>query len=334
MGLWPAVKINIAWRCLRYIMKILTTVVALFFSAWVVASPLKNMVVFGDSLSDNGNLYEYLKGELPMSPPYFKGRFTNGPVWIELLTRMYYPTNAKAHLLDYAFGGAGVLEGSGGDEDDEVDALFTLSGEVDSYLLSHEDKADASSLYVVWMGANNYLAIPDADDAEQVVSATNLGIVHDLQRLVDKGAKHIMVVNLPDLGKTPAARDFDSIDLLSSLSEKHNAMLAENIAILKENNPTVEWFLFDVHQILNDMLELPQQYGLTNITDTCYEEMVSARHSNRSILSMVSTVKPRAKTNACTGYLFFDPVHPSEIAHQEMAKRTKKMLDMAGVTFE
>lgn len=310
-------------------MRIWTIVLALFFSTQLVATPLKNMVVFGDSLSDNGNLYEYLKRELPMSPPYFKGRFTNGPVWIELLTAKYYPNDVKGHLLDYAFGGAGILEG---DDSDDDEVLFTLSREIDSYLLSHQNKADESSLYIVWMGSNNYLAIPD--DEAQALYETNIGIVHDLQRLVDKGAKHIMVVNLPDLGKTPAARDFEAVDLLSSLSEKHNAMLSENIALLKKNNPDVQWLLFDVYQIFNDMLASPKDYGFINTTDTCYEEMMSVRHSSRSILSMVSTVKPKANKDACRGYLFFDPVHPSEVAHKVMAQRTKQMLDEAGIQFE
>ena len=234
------------------------------------------------------------------------------------------------HLLDYAFGGAGVLEGSDEDDDDE-DVLFTLRREVDSYLISHQDKADESSLYVVWMGSNNYLAIPD--DVDSAVYYTNLGIEHDVQRLVDKGAKYIMLVNLPDLGKTPAARDFDEVDLLSSLSRKHNAMLLENVAKFKQNNPGVQWFLFDVNQVLEEMLASPEHYGFTNTTDTCYEEMVSSR-SSKSILSMVSTVNPLTKRDNCTGYLFFDPVHPSGVAHLLMAERTKAMLDAAGVTFE
>ena len=91
-------------------MKIIFTAVILFFSMMASATPLNKIVVFGDSLSDNGNLYEYLKHQLPLSPPYFEGRFTNGPVWIEDLIESYYPTNSNDHLLDYAYGGAGVLE--------------------------------------------------------------------------------------------------------------------------------------------------------------------------------------------------------------------------------
>ena len=181
-------------------MKIILTICAFFFSALTSAAmPLNKMVVFGDSLSDNGNLYEYMKHQLPVSPPYFQGRFSNGPVWVELVMQSYYPVNSQDHLLDYAFGGAGVKE-----DDDSDDGLFTLRREIDSYFLAHQDRADEQSMFVVWIGANNYLGVPD--DAEKSLSDVSLGIQHGLQRLVDKGAKYITVVDVPNLGSTPAAR--------------------------------------------------------------------------------------------------------------------------------
>ena len=137
-------------------MKILIALFFFMFSILASAASLNKLVVFGDSLSDNGNLYEYMKHQLPVSPPYFEGRFTNGPVWVELLMKYYYPTDSNAHLLDYAFGGAGVLEN---DDDDSDDELFTLRREMDSYFLAHQDKADENSLFVVWIGSNNYLAV-------------------------------------------------------------------------------------------------------------------------------------------------------------------------------
>lgn len=310
-------------------MKIIFILVTLFFSAQASAISLNKIVVFGDSLSDNGNLYEYMKHELPLSPPYYHGRFTNGPVWIELLTEMYYPKNSQAHLFDYAFGGAGVSEEVDDDDGDEV--LFTLRREIDSYLLSHQDKADASSLYVIWMGSNNYLGVPD--DVDGAVNLVILGIKHDLQRLVQKGAKHIMVVNVPDLGKTPAAKDFDAVNLMSELSLKHNASLKKTVADLESEDPSVQWFYFDVSDVFDDMMNFPDHYGFTNTTNTCYEEMVN-NPSEKSVLKMVSSVKARASIDACTGFLFFDPVHPSEPAHVVMAEKTKQMLDEAGVKFE
>ncbi|MDY6992457.1 MAG: SGNH/GDSL hydrolase family protein, partial [Pseudomonadota bacterium] len=44
---------------------------------------LSPIYVFGDSLSDKGNLFE-LTG-LPPDPPYFNGRFSNGLLWSEYL---------------------------------------------------------------------------------------------------------------------------------------------------------------------------------------------------------------------------------------------------------
>ena len=115
------------------------SILLLSFMIGVVSSAtVDQVVVFGDSLSDNGNLYEYMQREMPLSPPYYKGRFSNGPVWIELVTAHYYPNAVEEHLLDYAFGGSGV-EGEDAEPDD---VMFTLSRQVDSFLLAHHDVAD------------------------------------------------------------------------------------------------------------------------------------------------------------------------------------------------
>jgi len=47
------------------------------------------IVMFGDSLSDTGKMYSKMRGYLPSSPPYYQGRFSNGPVWLEQLTRQF-----------------------------------------------------------------------------------------------------------------------------------------------------------------------------------------------------------------------------------------------------
>ncbi len=308
-------------------MKIVFIVLALFFSVQSSAAPLDKIVVFGDSMSDNGNLYEYMKRDLPMSPPYFEGRFSNGPVWIELVTDRYYPKTSRAHLLDYAFGGAGISEEV---DDDEDEVLFTLRREVDSYLLTHHDKADGLSLYVIWMGSNNYLGAPE--DVDGAVDAVILGIKHDMQRLIARGAKYFLIMNVPDLGKLPAAKDFDAVELLTALSLKHNAVLKETLAEMGREDPSLQLFYFDVRSSLDEILDTPAHFGFTNTTDTCYEEMVN-KPSEKSILRMVSSVKARTSVDACTGYVFFDPVHPSALVHAILAERVKNMLDEGGVRF-
>ncbi|AHE66377.1 GDSL family lysophospholipase PlaA [Legionella oakridgensis] len=313
-------------------MKILITACALLFSSLVSAMPLNKIVVFGDSLSDNGNLYEYMKHQFPQDPPYFQGRFSNGPVWIELLTSTYFPEDSASHLQDYAFGGAGVLD----EEDDDPDsALFTLRREVDSYLLAHHDRADENSLYVVWIGSNNYLAIPE--DSEKALNTVLGGIQRDIKRLIEKGAKNILIVNLPDLGQTPAAYDFNETERLSYLSEEHNSRLRKNVSELEKEHPDVRWIYLDVGEIFHDAITSPEKYGFSasKIKGTCYDAEVTDEPSSQTMLKLASRVEalPGQGTDPCEGYLFFDPVHPTALAHQIMANISKTLLDEKGVEF-
>jgi len=306
-------------------MRLLATLGAFLFSGIVAAAPLHNVVVFGDSLSDNGNLYEFMKHQLPPSPPYFEGRFSNGPVWIEHVVASYFPNDPKTHLLDYAFGGAGVSEEEG---DDEV--LFTLRREVTNYLLAHDDKASPDSLFIVWIGSNNYLAFPS--EVEKTLHDVHEGITHSLQRLVAKGAKHILLVNLPDLGRTPAAIEFGSVDSMTYFAKEHNKALYNTVDEYKQLYPDVEWLYYDLHTAFNDVVLNPQNYGFTNITDTCVNSVVDDV-TKKSVLRMVAHVKPGMKKDACEGYLFFDLVHPTAVAHQILGERARTMLDAAGVEF-
>lgn len=304
-------------------MNVLLILFALFFSGLVSATPLKKIVIFGDSLSDNGNLYEYMQHKLPQSPPYYEGRFTNGPVWVERLAESYYPHQSADHLLDYAFGGAGVSE----DADEQV--LFTLKREIDSYLLAHQDVADESSLYIVWIGANNYLGVPD--DTENTLLEVNTGITNGLKRLADAGAKHILVLNLPDLGKTPVARLFDAEAVLTDLSNQHNIRLANSIAELQQRYKEVQWLQFDVNHFLTAIIDDPEKYGFTNIVDTCYDVLVD-KPSQQSILRIASRIRTKSD-DRCAAYLYFDPVHPAAPAHQLMADSVRLLLNEAGIEF-
>ena len=60
-------------------------IVAFFISSASHASGVSHLVVFGDSLSDNGNLLAQTGGLFPTNPTYWQGRQTNGMVWAETL---------------------------------------------------------------------------------------------------------------------------------------------------------------------------------------------------------------------------------------------------------
>lgn len=301
----------------------------LLFSGVLNAVPLKNLVIFGDSLSDNGNLYHFLQEHypknkpLPESPPYYQGRFTNGPVWVERLAAALFPDKPEAHLRDYARGGASVINHRSSER-----IYLALQTEVSDYLFEHSDRASEDSLFIIWIGANNYLHF--YGDPQKNLENVNKGIAYNLTRLVKAGAKHILVLNLPDLGKMPLAAVTESEKELSHFTALHNRALAETITKLNRTFPKVQWISYDVNQLVNEILSSPAEYGFDNIKDTCNLSEVD-KFSKKSVLQVTARTVSSGTVDACQGYLFFDPVHPTAAMHQLMADRVRNMLKEAGI---
>ena len=82
------------------------------FGASAQAGPYSDLIIFGDSLSDTGNVFIVTGGALPSQSagPYAGGRFSNGPLWVETLANgLGLPTVASPILVggNYdAFAGA------------------------------------------------------------------------------------------------------------------------------------------------------------------------------------------------------------------------------------
>ncbi len=306
--------------------------IAMFFflvSSFSFATTLKNIVVFGDSLSDNGNLFKQNEGEYPSSPPYFEGRFSNGKVCVEQLSEILYPNDGSQHLQDFAYGGATVGKTSGGSN-------ITLKYEIDTYLQANHNKADPSSLYIIWMGANNYFALPE--NTLQSVFQVNLGIGQQLKRLVRNGAKNILMINLPDLGRIPIAKTLEIERELSEFSSWHNRVLEYSLMIMKTENPKVHFVYFDVKKSLDEALEAPEKFGLTNVDDYCRDLTSLTFKQGLKPMSPLTRIIQQGRIKStridpCDGYLFFDEVHPSEFAHSLLANQIHELLEKEGIMF-
>ena len=72
------------------------------WSAVGFADRINKVVYFGDSLTDTGNIYMY--GHImPKSPPYYNGRFSNGPVWSEYLDAALSKRNIASDNLSNGY---------------------------------------------------------------------------------------------------------------------------------------------------------------------------------------------------------------------------------------
>jgi phospholipase/lecithinase/hemolysin len=309
-------------------MKVLFTLFALLLSSLVHSKSLNNMIIFGDSLSDNGNLYKLY--QIPTSPPYYKGRFSNGPVWAEVLAESYFHDKANDHLQDYAFGGAAIAE-------EDNDDVFSLQLEIATYLGAHQDKADENSLFVIWIGANNYLMTPP--DVDGTLANVSKGIKSGIQSLIKAGAKHIMLVNLPDLGVAPFPKELYSEEEIPAIREKlssycrrHNELLLETVTELKQSHPEIQWLHFDAGSKFKEFLDSPENYGISNTQDACYLSKADKITKN-SMVNIAAKVKLKSEPGSCEGYFFFDGVHPTGSAHKIIAEHAKAYLDAEGVEF-
>jgi thermolabile hemolysin len=251
--------------------------VALLFQSSVTradSTPFSRIIVFGDSLSDTGNFYRMTDDSFPPSPPYWQGRFCNGPVWVEFLAQDL----GMAGLEDnYAVGGAAT-----GTQNDSA-PFGGVQNQIARYLSSHQGDPDA--LYILWAGHNDvFLALTTGSyDLSQVVPNT----INNIRRLWAAGARHILVVNLADLGKTPMVVSSDASAFVSGLVASINENLADALnGLAAEGVPTItlEAFAF-VDTVVAD----PAQFGFSNVTD----KGISIYPANPA------------------GYLFWDNVHPT-----------------------
>src|ERR1700722_9994900 len=48
-----------------------------------IVNQYQKLIIFGDSYSDNGNVYQLTQEAIPNSLRYYQGRFSNGPAWAE-----------------------------------------------------------------------------------------------------------------------------------------------------------------------------------------------------------------------------------------------------------
>jgi phospholipase/lecithinase/hemolysin len=145
---------------------------------------------YGDSLSDNGNLFAAI-GYPPA--PYFNGRFSNGPAAVEQLA-----ATLGAPLVDFAYGGAtsGIGNFIDGGNQTTPGSLHLPGMLVELAGSSLPPGLAPSSLFLVWGGANDFLA-----GGSPTVAANN--IVTIVEALQVDGATHILVPGLPNLGLTP-----------------------------------------------------------------------------------------------------------------------------------
>ncbi|MBI5693535.1 MAG: autotransporter domain-containing protein [Verrucomicrobia bacterium] len=281
---------------------------ALFAGAMIPAAlaqtrTFTNQYTFGDSLSDNGNVFAATGGTTNASPPYFGGRFSNGRTFAEQLGNTLAvgataPASVKTSM-GFAFGGAAAAPAAA------VDPVPTFAAQIQMFQ-SHGVSIQRTDLFTVWVGNNDVLntapqapANPSLMDRAGAAGAQ--AAIAGIQTLIGLGAKNLLVVNLPDIGLTPRGLSTGAGALLTRGSLAYNAEFDARLAPVAAAATDVTITRIDaaalIAQIQRDYVKL----GYANASSGLAQDLAAGRAGDPN------------------GYVFFDGIHPSARTHTLLA---------------
>ncbi|RIA93153.1 GDSL lipase/esterase [Glomus cerebriforme] len=284
------------------------SILLLFVAESIFAIKLGDtMIVFGDSYSDNGNgVFKISDGAFPPSPPYFEGRFSNGPVWVEYLSK-----KLDIPSVNYAAGGATINSMSVPSASGLNDEIIVpgIRQQINDYVDDAHDKGISAkgnlNLYVVSPFGNDYIYTlrhgPSISSPEQVIGQ----FITNLQTLfIEVGATNFLVATLPKLENLPGfsrANDTERA-ILSKIVEDHNVLLKQALDILKTDFRKVKTILVDTDKIF-------KKFPSKN-----FEPCLTINHEG---------------THVCDNpenFLFWDNIHVTTKVHEMLASEAFDLL--------
>lgn len=271
------------------------------------AGPFSNLYVFGDSLSDTGNL---LGTGTPRPFPftglsYLGDRFSNGPLWVEHLAQgLGLSPQAAAPFIyggnNFAFAGAqtGIYPALPADQ---IPGVLAQVGGI--WAPTRTGPTDANALYVVVAGGNDMRnarsfftsnSLVDIAGRQQAAVNAITNLANTLGLLAQLGAKNILVATLPDLGITPEAALTGLQAASTDATNRFNAL----VPLLMGTGASfgLNMNLLDIHGLTGAIQANPAAYGITDISHPCFGFAYSTGAS-------------------CAQSAFSDILHPSAVVH-------------------
>ncbi|PQK72198.1 autotransporter outer membrane beta-barrel domain-containing protein [Pantoea ananatis] len=316
-----------------------------------------SLTVFGDSLSDTGNV----------------GRFTynsaTNPLYDEILARQAGLTLQPSSQggSNYAAGGAVAVPA--------INPQFNTQDQVARYLASTNGRADPNGLYIHWIGGNDLaaaVALPPL--ATTLIDNSAGAAASQVKALLNAGAGTVIVPTVPNVGATPALIEailqpfsaaavsaaFQSLDaaatpnsaarqqaiqaafnqaagqlsgvpavrdlLAQQLFAAWQQLSAQAAALtarynqLEENaqaNTQGNIVRVDINGLFSEVIDNPAVYGLSNTAGMACPPGTSS----------VDCTSSTAGFSSQQNYLFADRLHPSPAVHAIIADYIQSILD-------
>ena len=294
----------------------LLTVLFLSISTNSWATTYSHIVAFGDSLSDHGGLSSYNSIIVANQGPAAPGSWTNagatpygGNIWLDYLKDQWGAT-----LENNAIGGAMTL----GHEHAGIQYMIDnsllpdlgLTGQITTYLASSPNYDVNKTIFAIWVGGNDCLEFFRGEyytvDPNALITDSIGRIITQIGTLYADGARNFLVLNLPDLSKTPAfnTKDATTQATVYGVVNNFNAALSSALSGFASTHTDTEVYAIDAFMKMNEI-----------IADDIFED------STGTYLNVDENCEwDYASYNGTFDqFLFFDCIHPTTKAHEQVA---------------
>jgi len=272
------------------------------------------LYIFGDSLSDTGNVGRALSFGEDLPAPFFRNRISNGLVIVDYvaqslgqeLTGSDY-RSSQERGTNYAVAGARAATGA-----------IDLDVQVVSFVTKNDGNVDANDIYLFFIGGNDILDVSDAgteDNAALDEAAEK--VASNIRRLFLLGARRFIVLNAPDIGKTPKVIERDSslgggiAAAATASTNYYNNKLRDELSDIRLFGINTD--LIDIQQIVNNIIADAAGNGFTNSTQGCFIRDTFQFASFCSEAQLDS-------------FVFFDNVHPSGKMHRLVGEEVTRQV--------
>ncbi|KAJ1965892.1 hypothetical protein GGI12_000464 [Dipsacomyces acuminosporus] len=262
-----------------------------------------NLIVFGDSLSDNGNDAKLIPGIT-----YWNGRFSNSYVWNEYTAKVF-----GTNLINHAYGGATTNNNFSPAVINNV-TIPSYHDQVASWLKANPRPSQFNldnDIIQVGIGGNDAeghipALLTGAESVAAFASKLAENIVSDTQLLVNAGYKNIYLWDLPPMDISPGARALGPAigAQLKVLGETTNAAIRAAVTdLIRKNSAKTKGIrLFSLADLMRVAMtpEVLQSLGVTDTTTACFVRSPSG---------------PPAICSNGDEHAFYDEKHPASRMH-------------------
>ena len=207
-----------------------------------------------------------------------------------------------------------------------------LTSQVNALLLDHSrPDLPAQALYLFAIGGNDALDAlqavaafltdePRTESSGEILEAAVEAIAFNVERLIDSGARHVLVLNMPNISALPAVRSAAdgllgilSRSAASLLARTFNAQLWWRLREVQLRNPSAQVEIFDLYTAF-EVERARAFFSGRNIEDGCFD---SEKYFDDGIRTFHHDCAPAAENLAPDfgEFVFWDGLHPTGRIH-------------------